>query len=327
MIARAAWQRMKDMLAELNQMLEQRERGEEPDFDGFMERYGDFFPGNPQTLDELLEQMAQLDGADAAAAQLDDARAARAAPGARRTSLLEDMDLRWQVDQLGQQPAAARSRRWAGASGMRLPRRRAAAARPDGARCSTSSATSTRSRTCCATRPSPGQLAEVDLDQARELLGDDAARSLEQLARARARCSRRPGSSSSAKAASSSRPRASARIGQQALGDLFRKLLQDRAGRHEIERAGFGHERAVRAQALRVRRPVPPRRRADGARTRSRRQGAGTPVRLSPDDFEVERTEQLTRSRDRADARRVALDADARQLPRRPRRSRWRCTR
>ena len=40
--------RMKDMLAELNQMLEQRERGEEPDFEGFMERYGDFFPGTPR---------------------------------------------------------------------------------------------------------------------------------------------------------------------------------------------------------------------------------------------------------------------------------------
>src|ERR1044072_2271892 len=51
--------RMKDMLAELNQMLEQRERGEEPDFDGFMERFGDFFPGNPQSLAELLEQTAQ----------------------------------------------------------------------------------------------------------------------------------------------------------------------------------------------------------------------------------------------------------------------------
>ena len=48
-------QRMKDMLAELNQMLDQRERGEEPDFEGFMEHYGDFFPENPQTLDELLE--------------------------------------------------------------------------------------------------------------------------------------------------------------------------------------------------------------------------------------------------------------------------------
>ena len=50
---------MKDMLAELNHMLEQRERGEEPDFEGFMERFGDFFPENPQTLDELLEQMAR----------------------------------------------------------------------------------------------------------------------------------------------------------------------------------------------------------------------------------------------------------------------------
>ena len=52
-------QRMKDMLAELNHMLEQRERVEEPDFEGFMERYGDFFPDNPQSLDELLEQMAR----------------------------------------------------------------------------------------------------------------------------------------------------------------------------------------------------------------------------------------------------------------------------
>src|SRR5215217_7438643 len=52
-------QQMKDMLNELNQMLEQRERGEEPDFEGFMERHGQFFPGNPQTLDELLEQMAR----------------------------------------------------------------------------------------------------------------------------------------------------------------------------------------------------------------------------------------------------------------------------
>ena len=51
--------RMKDMMAELNQMLEQRAAGEEPDFDGFMERHGDFFPENPQTLDELLEVMAR----------------------------------------------------------------------------------------------------------------------------------------------------------------------------------------------------------------------------------------------------------------------------
>ena len=47
------------MLAELNQMIEQRARGEEYDFDGFMQRYGDLFPNDPKTLDELLENMAR----------------------------------------------------------------------------------------------------------------------------------------------------------------------------------------------------------------------------------------------------------------------------
>ena len=92
-------QRMKDMLAELNQMLEQRERGEEPDFDGFMERFGDFFPGNPQSLDELLEQMAQ---SMAQMQQLMNSMTPeqRAQLQASPSRLLEDMDLRWQVDQL-----------------------------------------------------------------------------------------------------------------------------------------------------------------------------------------------------------------------------------
>ncbi|TMK29736.1 MAG: hypothetical protein E6G61_08810, partial [Actinobacteria bacterium] len=34
-------QRFKDMLAELNQMIERRDRGEDVDFDGFMQRHGD----------------------------------------------------------------------------------------------------------------------------------------------------------------------------------------------------------------------------------------------------------------------------------------------
>src|SRR5690349_1968748 len=49
-------QALKDMLAELNQMIEAREAGQPYDFDGFMQRHGRFFPGNPQTLDQLLEQ-------------------------------------------------------------------------------------------------------------------------------------------------------------------------------------------------------------------------------------------------------------------------------
>ncbi len=54
-------QRIKDMFNELNRMLETRAAGGDTDrmFEEFMDRFGDMFPGNPQTLDELLEQMAQ----------------------------------------------------------------------------------------------------------------------------------------------------------------------------------------------------------------------------------------------------------------------------
>src|ERR1035437_1543214 len=49
-------QRTRDMVRDLNQMLEDRMQGREPKFDEFMERYGDMFPG-VNNLDELLEQM------------------------------------------------------------------------------------------------------------------------------------------------------------------------------------------------------------------------------------------------------------------------------
>ncbi|HEX2054740.1 MAG TPA: hypothetical protein VHJ78_13585 [Actinomycetota bacterium] len=51
--------RMREMLSELNSMIEARNNGEPYDFDGFMQRYGDMFPENPQNLDELLEALAR----------------------------------------------------------------------------------------------------------------------------------------------------------------------------------------------------------------------------------------------------------------------------
>jgi uncharacterized protein with von Willebrand factor type A (vWA) domain len=57
----AAMQRVKDMLAGLNQMLDADARGEhtQADFDRFMEQYGDFFPDGPANLDELVDQLAR----------------------------------------------------------------------------------------------------------------------------------------------------------------------------------------------------------------------------------------------------------------------------
>src|SRR5207245_9424587 len=61
--------------------------------------FGDFFPGNPTTLDELLEQMAeQMAAMQAMLNSMTPEQRAQLEGLARE--LLEDMDLRWQVDQL-----------------------------------------------------------------------------------------------------------------------------------------------------------------------------------------------------------------------------------
>jgi len=56
-----ALQRVKDMLADLNAMLDADARGEhtQEDFDAFMERYGEMFPDRPANLEELVDQLAR----------------------------------------------------------------------------------------------------------------------------------------------------------------------------------------------------------------------------------------------------------------------------
>ena len=304
-------QRMKDMLAELNHMLEQRERGEEPDFEGFMERYGDFFPDNPQTLDELLEQMAR------SMAQMQQmlnsmSPEQRAQLQELANSLLDDMDLRWQVDQLGQNLRNAFPQMGWGQR-MRVPRRRADAARQMGSvldQLGDIDALENMLRNAT----NPGQLAEVDLDQVRELLGDDAARSLEQLAKL-AKELEEAGLIEQREGRMELTPKGIRRIGQRALGDLFKRLLQDRAGRHEIERSGAGHERADEHKAYEFGDPF----HLDVGRTiRERDHPAGRghagadPARRLRD-----RTHRAGHAHGHgAHARRVALDGDARPLPR-----------
>ncbi|GIU85541.1 MAG: hypothetical protein KatS3mg009_0056 [Acidimicrobiia bacterium] len=283
--------RMKDMLAELNHMLGQRERGEEPDFEGFMQRYGDFFPGNPQSLDELLEQMAR---SMAQMQQLLNSMTPeqRAQLQELANALLDDMDLRWQVDQLAQNLRNAFPQMgW----GQRMPFR-GDEPMPLGQLGSVLDQLGDIDalENLLRNATNPGQLAEVDLDQVRDLLGDDAARSLEQLARL-ARELEEAGLIEQREGRMELTPKGIRRIGQRALGDLFRRLLQDRSGRHEIERSGAGHERSDEHKPYEFGDPF----HLDVGRTLRNaiaRQGAGTPVHVRPGDFEIERTEQLTRS-------------------------------
>src|SRR3990170_1536957 len=171
--------RMKDMMAELNHMLDQRANGEEPDFDGFMERFGDFFPENPQTLDELLEVMARRMAA--AQAMLNSMTPAQR-DQLRQLSeqLLEDMDLRWQADQLGSHlrslfPQMGWERRYdfSGADPLDMA---------EAAELMERLGDMDQLENLLQGATNPGALAEVDVDRARELLGDDAAHSLDRMA-------------------------------------------------------------------------------------------------------------------------------------------------
>src|SRR3989449_588406 len=50
--------RLREMLQDLNRMLRQRAEGEEPDFQAFKDKWGQFFPG-AESLDELLAQLGR----------------------------------------------------------------------------------------------------------------------------------------------------------------------------------------------------------------------------------------------------------------------------
>ncbi len=56
-----AMQRVKDMMAALNAMLEADARGDhtQADFDRFMEEYGDLFPDHPRDLEQLVDSLVR----------------------------------------------------------------------------------------------------------------------------------------------------------------------------------------------------------------------------------------------------------------------------
>ena len=60
-----AMQRVKDMLADLNALLAAHARQEDTtdQFAEFMERHGEFFPEQPETVEELIDALARREAA------------------------------------------------------------------------------------------------------------------------------------------------------------------------------------------------------------------------------------------------------------------------
>ena len=289
-------QRMKDMMAGLNELIEQRQAGadeatEREAFERFMEQFGDFFPENPQNLDELLQQMAQRMAAMQAMMNSMTPEQ-RAQLQQLSDQLLDDMDLRWQLDQLGRnlqsmfpQQGWGQSYDFQGQDPMGM-----------GQAMQTMQELGDidQLENLLRNATNPAALAEADMNRVRELMGDDAAASLEKLAQL-TKMLEDSGMIQQKEGKLELTPKGLRKIGNNALRDLFSKLAKDKMGQHQIDNLGQGHERTYETKQYEFGDPF----NLDLHRTirnAIRRNGGGTPVRLTPEDFEIERTEHATRS-------------------------------
>ena len=281
--------RFKDMLAELNVMVDARDRGEPYDFEGFMGRYGDFFPENPRSLDELLENMARRMAAmSRLLASMSPEQRAELETLARE--VLRDLDLAFEVDRLAgalaeifpdlpwDEPALA-----GGDESMPMQ--------------ATVDALERLSDYEELDRSMQGDYAgaaleDVDEERLRRTLGEDAVRDLGRLKEVE-RALERAGLLTRKGGRLQVTPRGARRLGERMLIRVFEQLRRDREGGHDAIRTGglaeptgatrpwkFGDSGQIAVQRTVFNAVV--------------RDGPSPHPRLSPDDFEMIEAETRT---------------------------------
>ena len=284
-------QRMKEMMTALNEMIDKHQRGEDPGFEDFMKEYGDFFPENPQTIEELLEQIAQRMAA--AQAMLNSMTPEqRAQLEELSQQLMQDMDLQQQMGQLSaNMQSMFPSLPWEQGYEMQ-------GQDPMGFEQAMQTMRDLgdldQLEDLLRNPSTPQQLAEADMDRVRDLMGDDVANAMDKLSKLVQELERE-GLIRQKEGKLEVTPKGMRQIGSKALRDMFSRLAKDKLGQHQISPVGQGHERTYDTKPYEYGDPF----NLDLQRTirnALNRSGKGTPVRLSPDDFEIERTEHLTRS-------------------------------
>ncbi len=303
-------QRMKDMLAALNDMLDKHQQGDDPGFEQFMEEFGDFFPENPQNVDELLEQMAKRMAAMQAMLNSMSPEQ-RSQLQQLSDQLMSDMDLQWQMDQLGSnlqqmfpQLNWGQSYDFEGQDPMGISQAMQAMA---------DLGDLDQLEHLLQNATNPGALAEVDIDRVRDLLGDDAAKSLERLSQL-TKMLEESGLIENKEGRLELTPRGLRAIGSNAPAGPVHETHQRACRPTSDPSARAGPRTYLSDQVVRIRRPVPT------------RPASHDPQRPQPHGTGNARAAAARRLRDRADraphqvidgadARPVDVDAHARQLP------------
>jgi uncharacterized protein with von Willebrand factor type A (vWA) domain len=282
---------MRQMMSELNDMIERRNRGEDPGFNEFMHRWGHYFGPDIKDLDELLDHMRQRMGA---MQQLMNSMSAeqREQLMSSMQAALQDPGLQEQMSRLSQNLGMM-----PGQGDWR-----------EGYQFSGSEQISLSEAMRMLDNLNDIDKLEQDLrdvrdwrdlesvldDRFKEILGDEAAEQLNQLSKM-AETLEEAGLIKKNRRGYELTPQGVRKIGEKALEDIFLHLKHDKGGQHELEQMGAAGERIDVTKPYEFGDPFL----LDLPKTvmnAVQRNGAGAPVQLRPDDFEVYKTEHLTRS-------------------------------
>ncbi len=288
----------REMVRDLNNLLQERLAGRDPDPSEFLQKHGRFFPG-ARNLDDIVDQLAERMAAMQSLLRSMTPEQ-RAELEAMTDALLRDDRLRWDLAQL----AATMDQLLPGGLGDRF---RFGGDEPlglDGALEQIGRLHALDSLEDALTDiGEPGDLASIDRDRVRDVLGEESVRDLDALDDL-ARRLEEAGYLTRQGDRLELTPRGSRRIGQKVLDDLFARLRRDAFGGHRLDGSGRGGEREETTKPYEFGDPfhLDLNRTLANALTREEnaprlRATRGRPgLALDPADFEVFRTEQLTSS-------------------------------
>ncbi|PPK97197.1 uncharacterized protein with von Willebrand factor type A (vWA) domain [Kineococcus xinjiangensis] len=289
-----AQDRVKDMLADLNRLLERHSRGADTpeEFTEFLQRHGDLFPDAPKDVDELIDSLARR----AAAAQ----RLLQSLSPKQREELealmaeaFGDPDLRTQMVQLNDNLRALRpDLDWSRRQRQQVSPNAEPLGYADAAGVLEELAELDELVDALGQEHAGASLDDVDVESVERQLGRGAADDVRRLRELERELQRQGWLTPSAQGLTLS-PKALRRLGQTALQRVFARTLTGGRGGHEDRSAGGGGEPTGSSRPWRFGDEQP----LDVVRTVSnalRRRGLAESgaVRLSWEDFEVVETER-----------------------------------
>jgi uncharacterized protein with von Willebrand factor type A (vWA) domain len=288
----------REMVRDLNELIRERIGGGDPDATEFLAKHGSFFPG-ARTFDDIIDQLAQR-----MAAMQSLMRSMSPQQRAELQSMMEALlrDDRILVDLA--QLASNLDLLLPGGLGDPVPFGGDEPLGLDGALAQINRLQAMDQLVdALSDVESPADLAAIDRDEVRDLLGDDAVRELDALDDL-ARRLEEAGYLTRDGERLELTPRGSRKIGQKILDDLFARLQRDAFGGHRIDRGGRGGERDEATKPYEFGDPFHLDLRGTLFNALSREENAPSAraatgdrrIHLTAPDFEVHRTEQLTQT-------------------------------